>query len=122
MVISDYLVAADGARSSVRKQLGIAMAGHGSFADCITIYFKADVNHLMRDRNLSVVYVNHPSLTGFCRFSFRGDSGFLAGDAAHVMPPTGGFGGNTGVADAHNLPWKLALVVGGLAGPALLST
>ena len=37
---------------------------------------------------------------------------FLAGDSAHVMPPTGGFGGNTGVADAHNLAWKLALVTG----------
>ena len=34
---------------------------------------------------------------------------FLAGDAAHVMPPNGGFGGNTGIHDAHNLAWKLAL-------------
>ena len=47
---------------------------------------------------------------------------FLAGDAAHVMPPYGGFGGNTGIADAHNLAWKLALVVLGEAGPELLST
>ncbi len=47
---------------------------------------------------------------------------FLAGDAAHVMPPYGGFGGNTGIADAHNLAWKLALVVQGKAGPELLST
>lgn len=47
---------------------------------------------------------------------------FLAGDAAHVMPPNGGFGGNTGVQDAHNLAWKLALVLKGLAGPGLLST
>jgi len=47
---------------------------------------------------------------------------FLAGDAAHVMPPYGGFGGNTGIADAHNLAWKLALVVRGKAGPGLLST
>ncbi len=47
---------------------------------------------------------------------------FLAGDAAHTMPPTGGFGGNTGVQDAHNLAWKLALVVGGSAGEALLDT
>ena len=47
---------------------------------------------------------------------------FLAGDAAHVMPPYGGFGGNTGIADAHNLAWKLALVVRGKAGPELLST
>ncbi|MEV7467863.1 FAD-dependent oxidoreductase [Streptomyces kronopolitis] len=46
----------------------------------------------------------------------------LAGDAAHVIPPTGGYGANTGMADAHNLAWKLALVVRGLAGPALLET
>jgi 2-polyprenyl-6-methoxyphenol hydroxylase-like FAD-dependent oxidoreductase len=46
----------------------------------------------------------------------------LAGDAAHVMPPNGGFGGNTGVQDAYDLAWKLALVVDGLAPPALLST
>jgi 2-polyprenyl-6-methoxyphenol hydroxylase-like FAD-dependent oxidoreductase len=47
---------------------------------------------------------------------------FLAGDAAHVMPPTGGFGGNTGVQDAANLAWKLALVLKGEAGEALLGT
>jgi hypothetical protein len=47
---------------------------------------------------------------------------FLAGDAAHLMPPTGGFGGNTGVHDAHNLAWKLALVLKGVAHPALLDT
>jgi len=47
---------------------------------------------------------------------------FLAGDAAHVMPPNGGYGGNTGIHDAHNLAWKLALVLKGVAGPELLST
>src|SRR5205823_5739992 len=47
---------------------------------------------------------------------------FLAGDAAHVVPPNGGFGGNAGVQDAHNLAWKLAAVVKGEAGPALLDT
>jgi 2-polyprenyl-6-methoxyphenol hydroxylase-like FAD-dependent oxidoreductase len=47
---------------------------------------------------------------------------FLAGDAAHNMPPTGGFGGNTGVQDAHNLAWKLAFVLRGDAGAGLLST
>jgi putative polyketide hydroxylase len=47
---------------------------------------------------------------------------FIAGDAAHVMPPTGGFGGNTGVQDAQNLAWKLALVLRGVAGPKLLAT
>jgi putative polyketide hydroxylase len=47
---------------------------------------------------------------------------FLAGDAAHVMPPNGGFGGNTGIHDAHNLAWKLAFVLRGDAHPALLDT
>ncbi|MGH2871253.1 MAG: FAD-dependent monooxygenase, partial [Solirubrobacteraceae bacterium] len=46
----------------------------------------------------------------------------LAGDAAHVMPPNGGFGGNTGVQDAHNLAWKLAFVLHGHAGPRLLDS
>jgi 2-polyprenyl-6-methoxyphenol hydroxylase-like FAD-dependent oxidoreductase len=47
---------------------------------------------------------------------------FLAGDAAHVVPPNGGFGGNTGVQDAHNLAWKLAMVLNGQAGPKLLES
>jgi hypothetical protein len=47
---------------------------------------------------------------------------FLVGDAAHTMPPNGGFGGNTGVQDTHNLAWKLALVLKGLAGPELLES
>ena len=38
------------------------------------------------------------------------------------MPPTGGWGGNTGVADAHNLAWKLAMVLKGVAEPALLDS
>jgi 2-polyprenyl-6-methoxyphenol hydroxylase-like FAD-dependent oxidoreductase len=187
VVTSDYLVAADGAHSPIRKALGIDMGGHGSFADCVTIYFRADVKPLIGDRNLSVVYVNHPELLGFFRFSITADSGFLAvfsttgadgqrdtqvaddvstdrcialvrtalgggdvpveiesvqrwsasaataqrfasgrvflvGDSAHVMPPTGGFGGNTGVADAHNLAWKIALVHRGVAAPSLLDS
>jgi putative polyketide hydroxylase len=47
---------------------------------------------------------------------------FLAGDAAHQMPPWGGQGANTGVADAHNLAWKLAAVLRDQATPALLAT
>ena len=42
---------------------------------------------------------------------------FLAGDAAHLMPPNGGFGGNTGIADAYDLAWKLALVDQGCCCP-----
>ena len=47
---------------------------------------------------------------------------FLAGDAAHVVPPNGGYGGNTGILDARNLAWKLAAVVNGEAGTGLLDT
>jgi 2-polyprenyl-6-methoxyphenol hydroxylase-like FAD-dependent oxidoreductase len=53
---------------------------------------------------------------------FRDGRVFLAGDAAHVMPPYGGYGGNVGIQDAHNLAWKLAYVLRGLAGEELLST
>jgi putative polyketide hydroxylase len=53
---------------------------------------------------------------------FQRDRVFLAGDAAHVMPPTGALGANTGIQDAHNLAWKLAAVISGNAGPDLLAT
>ncbi|MGD3105980.1 FAD-dependent oxidoreductase [Streptomyces sp. YGL11-2] len=47
---------------------------------------------------------------------------FLAGDSAHEMSPTGAFGSNTGIQDAHNLAWKLAAVLEGAAAPGLLDT
>ena len=53
---------------------------------------------------------------------YRAGPVFLAGDAAHEMPPTGGFGLNTGVQDAQNLAWKLAAVLRGEAGDALLDS
>lgn len=54
--------------------------------------------------------------------SYRDGRVFLVGDAAHRFPPTGGLGMNTGIADAHNLVWKLAAVLQGRAGDALLDT
>jgi 2-polyprenyl-6-methoxyphenol hydroxylase-like FAD-dependent oxidoreductase len=60
--------------------------------------------------------------TAECAARFADGRVFLAGDAAHVVPPTGGFGGNTGVQDAANLCWKLALVLKGEAGEALLES
>jgi hypothetical protein len=45
---------------------------------------------------------------------------FIAGDAAHLMSPTGGFGMNTGIQDAVDLGWKLAAAVQGWAGSGLL--
>jgi len=54
--------------------------------------------------------------------SFQRGRIFLVGDAAHLMPPNGGFGGNTGFHDAHNLAWKLAFVLNGAATPTLLDS
>ncbi|MFJ3651634.1 FAD-dependent monooxygenase [Streptomyces murinus] len=54
--------------------------------------------------------------------SYRRSRVLLAGDAAHVVPPTGGHGMNTGIGDADNLAWKLAAVTAGHAGEALLDT
>lgn len=182
-----YVVGADGTHSKAREVCGIPFDGRGVFSNSITIYFHADVARLMEGRNLSVMYVINPTLSGFIRLDRGCQSGFLvvntvgdaskpeaanaaadisekrllellragigvpdipakidgvarwrsvsdsarrysegrvfiAGDAAHVMPPNGGFGGNTGIADAHNLAWKLAFVLHGRAGPDLLST
>ena len=186
-VRAQYVVAADGNRSPMRKRLGIGMRGYGQLSRSITIYFRADCAELLRDRNQGVLYVHNPELRGFFRLDRTGGTGFLvintvgedvtqdsaidvqagltneraleflrtaigtdmpmeivdiapwqaeancaerlragrvflAGDAAHVVPPNGGFGGNTGVQDAHNLAWKLAAVVKGDAGPGLLDT
>jgi 2-polyprenyl-6-methoxyphenol hydroxylase-like FAD-dependent oxidoreductase len=180
-----YLIGADGPRSPIREQLGIAMTGRGVFSKAVTIYFGAEVGPLLRGRNLSVVLIRNPEFTGFFRVEKPYRSGFLvvhsvgdpadpvtdvwdvderrcvelvraglgvpdieveiqdvmrwearadvaerfadgrvflAGDAAHVMPPYGGYGGNTGIHDVHNLAWKLAAVLHGTAGPALLDT
>jgi putative polyketide hydroxylase len=53
---------------------------------------------------------------------YRSGRVFLVGDAAHVMPPAGGLGANTGVQDAHNLAWKLGFVLQGWAGDGLLTS
>ena len=183
-----YLVAADGAHSTVRERLGIPVDGRGAFSNSITIYFTADLSAQMGGKALSVIYINNPVFGGFFRLAKDCQSGFLAvntvgdpdsdpnvanaardtsesrlielvragagvpdlevridgvarwratsdvaqrfhdgrvflaGDAAHLMPPNGGFGGNTGIADAYDIAWKLALVIKGVASPELLST
>jgi 2-polyprenyl-6-methoxyphenol hydroxylase-like FAD-dependent oxidoreductase len=53
---------------------------------------------------------------------YRGGRGFIAGDAAHVMSPTGGFGMNTGIQDVVDLSWKLAAVIEGWGGDGLLDS
>lgn len=54
--------------------------------------------------------------------SFGRQRVFIAGDATHQFMPTGGLGMNTGVAEAHNLAWKLAACLAGWGGPKLLES
>ncbi|MGW4846682.1 FAD-dependent monooxygenase [Nocardia brasiliensis] len=58
----------------------------------------------------------------FVADEYRRGRVFLAGDAAHRHAPWGGYGANTGIADVHNLIWKLAAVLSGTAGPDLLDS
>jgi 2-polyprenyl-6-methoxyphenol hydroxylase-like FAD-dependent oxidoreductase len=58
----------------------------------------------------------------FVADSFTRGRIFLAGDAAHVMPPFAAAGANTGIQDAHNLAWKLAMVLSGTAPAGLLDS
>jgi 2-polyprenyl-6-methoxyphenol hydroxylase-like FAD-dependent oxidoreductase len=53
---------------------------------------------------------------------YRLGRAFIAGDAAHVHPPTGGQGMNTGIQDAYNLAWKMSLVLAGKADTRLLES
>jgi 2-polyprenyl-6-methoxyphenol hydroxylase-like FAD-dependent oxidoreductase len=74
------------------------------------------------DQPLEVLSVDHWSPRMLCADRFAGSRVFLAGDAAHLNPPWGGHGFNTGVGDAVNIGWKLAAVLSGWAGPGLLDS
>jgi 2-polyprenyl-6-methoxyphenol hydroxylase-like FAD-dependent oxidoreductase len=74
------------------------------------------------DMPMELVNVANWRAEAVCAERLRDGRVFLAGDAAHAVPPNGGFGGNAGVQDALNLAWKLAAVIKGEAGPALLDT
>jgi putative polyketide hydroxylase len=169
-----YLVAADGARSPVRKALGITRSGPGALGQpTVSVYFQADLGDVVRGREFNLCQIDHPaapgaltSIDGRHRWVFGTPGGqvdrdwprllrtalgvpapdlrvlsvlpwqpemrlatrfsqgrvLLAGDAAHVMPPYAASGANTGIADVHNLGWKLAAVLHNQARPALLAS
>jgi putative polyketide hydroxylase len=181
-VSATYLVAADGAHSRIRQQLGTRMLGRENVYDSINILFNADLTPWTAHRPAGPYFIENDrirgsflTINGRDRWAFlistMGAFGylaedmtperatdiikqaagvpnldvrilgiapwtasahvaeqykygriFLAGDAAHEMPPTGGFGMNTGVQDVHNLVWKLAAVLKGIASPTLLDT
>lgn len=86
------------------------------------------VLQLARERGPAHVKITDPRwLSWFrihqrCASSYRSGRVFLAGDAAHIHSPVGGVGMNTGMQDAVNLSWKLALVLKGVADDKLLDT
>ncbi len=176
---ADYLVGCDGAESTVRQALGIAMSGSPALSFNLNIFFVSESLRTVHDKGdswvnwlygpeglwgnlvavdgrrlwrLSLIGLphdtdpaRHDSAASVRRaigrdFAFeivsvlpwlrrqlvadryRRGRVFLAGDAVHVMSPTGGLGMNTGLGDAVDLSWKLSAAVAGWAGESLLDT
>ncbi|MBE7105687.1 FAD-dependent oxidoreductase [Bacillus cereus] len=183
MIHCDYVIAADGAKSNIREELGILTEGRGTIGGYyMNIYFEADLSGFIKGDAFGFTMILHPEVIGAlipvdnvskwiyhvaydpvkgerpedfsierCKqiiqtaigstnvepeilsvlpweasestaIKFQDNRIFLVGDSAHIMPPTGGFGSNTGIQDAHNLAWKLAAVIKGKANPKLLAT
>jgi putative polyketide hydroxylase len=74
------------------------------------------------DLPVSVLGISPWQASAIVADRYRVGNVFLTGDAAHEMPPTGGFGMNTGVQDVHNLAWKIAAVLRGGADDRLLDS
>ncbi len=166
-----YLAGCDGGSSTVRKQLGIKLAGQGNLLELRQALFhspdlyqripigKGRHYHVADQRNSGIVVQDdcrHFTLHAVVEKDedmesvFREAVGFpitlktryvgkwtqhllvaerygegrvfIAGDAAHLVIPTGGLGMNTGVGDAHDLAWMLAGTLAGWGGPKLLDS
>lgn len=105
----------------------IANVGEGNQAHLPTLSL-ADIQHILDSRCgvkalatdpqwINRIVINERKLA-----DYRFGRIFLAGDAAHVHSPAGGQGMNTGMQDAANLAWKLAMVIRGEAKPELLDS
>lgn len=93
----------------------------GAFSD-------AEATHIIRkaigdaSADVKLNSIGHWNMSAQVAKHFRKGRVLLAGDAAHRFPPTGGLGMNTGIQDAHNLIWKLAAVIDGIADESLLDS
>ena len=74
------------------------------------------------DIPVETISVNEWTQHLLCADKYRDGRAFIAGDAAHLVIPTGGLGMNTGVGDAIDLSWKLAATLAGWGGPGLLDS
>ena len=74
------------------------------------------------DHDIEMISTTHWTYNGLIAARFRSGRAFLAGDAGHQHPPTGGLGVNGGIQDAHNLCWKIAAVLHGQAPDSLLDS
>jgi 2-polyprenyl-6-methoxyphenol hydroxylase-like FAD-dependent oxidoreductase len=166
-----YIVGCDGGSSSVRKALGISLAGEGNIRKLRQALFYAPElfdripmgggrhYHLMQplfpfvivqdstkhwtlhaqaesdaemleiftcavgfETPIEMLSVNEWTQHLLCAERYRDRRAFIAGDAAHLVIPTGGLGMNTGVGDAIDLGWKLAAALAGYGGEALLES
>ncbi len=177
-VQSDYLIGADGARSSVRTALGISMTGSYGLSRNYNVVFRAPGLAQAHKHGPAIMYwqINDdlPSLVGpmdigdkwffmptklsegrkitpeeapalirqaigidipievlstdewvasrLIAEKYSDRRVFLAGDACHLHPPFGGYGMNMGIADGVDLGWKIAAVLQGWGGRALLES
>ncbi len=82
------------------------------------------VKKVINDPEVEVRLINKAfwNMAALIAKQYRVGRVFLAGDAAHRLPPAGGFGMNTGIQDVHNLAWKLAMVIKNQADESLLDT
>lgn len=171
-VRASYLVGCDGGSSTVRKQLGIRLAGDGNIRKlrqalfrCDDLYERIPIGkgrhyHIAEgplfpflilqdstrhwtlhaaassDAEMAEIFkrslgmpipfgmlsVNEWTQHLLCAQRYSDGRAFIAGDAAHLVIPTGGLGMNTGLGDAVDLSWKLAATLGGWGGPQLLAS
>ena len=141
----DTLVLIVGRRTN-RRQLGIELAGEATCWNCArrSIAATSFTSAFRSARDGTITSPTASTASSSCRTrcgpspctrcsSATGHAGavregrrkgegrvFIAGDAAHLVIPTGGLGMNSGVGDALDLSWKLAATLRGWGGPALL--
>jgi 2,4-dichlorophenol 6-monooxygenase len=96
----------------------------GEPPDLTEEYARRIAHHLIGDDSVPVAIKSSSAWTVNHMYAETYQKGrvFCAGDAVHRHPPSNGLGSNTSIQDAYNLAWKLAMVLRGEAGPALLDT